>query len=316
MFKNRQGQIRSGWIIAALMASLLIITTILMLLCMIILMIVLMQSAYSFIDIFSAILTDWLWLLITIQCIVMIVISIFAWKRILKRPLPDMGLTRLKGHGKELIFGLVFGAVSISLVIVTGMLFGIIKFSDISLSFSPTLILYLLVFVLVGFAEELFCRGLVMSVLRRTQSKAMILIVSSILFSLLHITNPGYTLLPLINIALIGALFGYMFIRSGHIWMPVGYHIMWNYVQGSVFGFNVSGIDFESMMTAEHLNQDQLLSNVDFGLEGGIITTVFVLLGFLAVAWFYRGKRFNFFAVDEKDAPQIDNFQSQMQVEN
>lgn len=313
MIKNKLGQVRSGWVIAALLASVLLIAFILMLICLIILMLVVMRTERLSINLFSAILTDWLWLLITIQCATMIGVSLFSWKKIFKRPLPAMGLKRLHGHGKELLFGLLLGTVSISLVIITSMLWGLIDFSKAISSFDAgLLILYLFVFILVGFSEELFCRGLIMSVLRRTKSKALVIIVSSAVFSLLHIGNPGYTVLPLINIALIGALFGYMFIRSGHIWMPVGYHIMWNYVQGCVFGLNVSGIDFDGMMEIEQ--QEQLAGSAEFGLEGDIITTVLIFLCFFAVAWFYKGKRYDFFAVETKTMPYIDHKQTQMQI--
>ena len=60
-------------------------------------------------------------------------------------------------------------------------------------------------------------------------------------FQLAHGTNPNVSVLGLVNIALVGILFAYMFDATKSLWLPIGYHITWNYFQGNVFGFAVSG---------------------------------------------------------------------------
>src|SRR5690606_35583110 len=109
--------------------------------------------------------------------------------------------------------------------------------------FSIYTLTFLLLFILVGFFEEMFFRGYVMSTLEsRGNRKWVIYVVSALVFSLTHGTNPNVSVLGLVNIALAEILFAYMFDVTKSLWLPIGYHITWNYFQGNVFGFAVSGI--------------------------------------------------------------------------
>ncbi|MEW6522933.1 MAG: CPBP family intramembrane glutamic endopeptidase [Bacillota bacterium] len=106
--------------------------------------------------------------------------------------------------------------------------------------FTPYSLLALAQFALVGWAEELFFRGYCVTALnsgRGTLAAAL----SALAFVLSHGLNTNISSLALANIFVAGLLFAYMFLGTGSIWMPVGYHITWNYFQGPVFGLPVSG---------------------------------------------------------------------------
>ena len=79
--------------------------------------------------------------------------------------------------------------------------------------------------------------------------------------------------------------------------MPIGYHITWNYVQGSVFGMGVSGMSPGGLITMEYTEMN-LLTDPAFGPEGGLLVTAIVLLGFVPVWLYYRKKQFDFFSLD------------------
>jgi len=68
--------------------------------------------------------------------------------------------------------------------------------------------------------------------------------------------------------------------------MPIGYHISWNYFQGYIFGFNVSGNAMRGIYNA--FPKNNFLSGGEFGLEGGIITTLVILITFLILFERYR----------------------------
>ena len=80
-----------------------------------------------------------------------------------------------------------------------------------------------------------------MTVLKQTKKSWIPIIVSSVIFALMHSMNAGISLLAYINLFLFGISMGYLFIKTENIWMCIGYHITWNYFQGDVFGFLVSG---------------------------------------------------------------------------
>ena len=115
--------------------------------------------------------------------------------------------------------------------------------SIVKSQFSVFTISFLLLFILVGFSEEMFFRGYVMSTMAsRGNKKWVIYVASALIFSIAHGLNPNVSILGLVNIALVGILFAYMFYATNSLWLPIGYHITWNFFQGNVFGFAVSGM--------------------------------------------------------------------------
>ncbi len=65
--------------------------------------------------------------------------------------------------------------------------------------------------------------------------------------------------------------------------MPIGYHIAWNFFQGNVFGFNVSGTTVHGIYNIYAL-KNNVLTGASFGPEGGILTTIVIVIGLLIVS--------------------------------
>ena len=66
-----------------------------------------------------------------------------------------------------------------------------------------------------------------------------------------------------------------MFLKSRDLWMPIGYHISWNYFQGYICGFNVSGISTPSFIKID--NCKNIIAGGEFGLEGGLLVTILLI---------------------------------------
>lgn len=307
MFKNKEGKVRSGWKIAAVLAifyaSILLVSMLVGIVVSFILMATgdlqagttALNATYS--DRGLKVMENVNKGMMVVQEILTILIPILAWRITTKRKLSDMGFTPIKSNFKELIAGLVFGILSMTLVFAAIMLSGQAEVATWKPHFSVMQLLFLVFFILVGFAEELLSRGYIMSVLRQTKSIAAIMILPSVIFALLHSANSGIGLVPYINLTLVGVLFSYMFLKSGNIWMPIGYHITWNYFQGNVFGFKVSGNQLEGMLTTTYA-EDNIWNGGAFGPEGGLFVTAIILIGFIVVKLYYKNKNFNFLSMD------------------
>lgn len=232
--------------------------------------------------------------------ILTIAFPILLWKLLDKRTVGEMGLTNIKTGYKDLVFGLLFGAISITIVCIlllaTGSVTMVNKLSSPNISLS--LLSGLILFIFVGFGEEILGRGYIMSVLKQTNNTWIILIVSSLIFSLLHGSNPNVTILGLCNIFLVGLLFGYMFLRSGNIWLPIGYHITWNYFQGYIWGFQVSGTDSIGLYQISVVNEN-IINGGAFGPEGGLSVTAIIIIGFFIVHEYYNKKVSNSIVEEE-----------------
>lgn len=302
MFKNKRGEVRSGWKIAVVMGTILVITFIISSVIGAIISVFLISAnggIQRMMDDMAAVMQQWQWVLNIVQSGVMIAVVVFAWKKIVKRDLTEMGLPSLKRHKGELGWGLLFGIVSITIVFAVLVLTGNAQVASWTPSFSAALIQYLLVFIMVGFSEEIFFRGFVMATLRQTRSIAVVVFVSSVFFSLAHSLNASFSLIPFINIVLVAGLFAYMYLQSGNIWMAIGFHITWNYFQGQVFGMPVSGMQQSGMLMTQYA-QGNILNGGGFGPEGGLVATAIILLGFLFVRWYYRDKTYQFIITEQE----------------
>jgi len=75
-----------------------------------------------------------------------------------------------------------------------------------------------------------------------------------------------------------------MFIKTGRLWASIGFHFSWNFVQGFIFGIPVSGVFLpESALMSTVLIGPVWLTGGAFGVEGGAVCTLVLLLGLLFI---------------------------------
>lgn len=228
--------------------------------------------------------------------ILFIISCIIIWKIFEKKKINKMGITSIKNGYKELGIGLILGAITMSIVAISIIAIGNVKLVN-SISkpqISISLLYGLISFIFVGFGEEILSRGYIMSVLKQTRNIWLILIGPALIFAALHLGNEGIDVLSFINLFLVGVLFAYMFMKSKNIWMPIGYHITWNYFQGYIWGFGVSGVSVNGLYKIENVTNN-IINGGAFGPEGGIIVTIVTCLMFIFVYWFYRDEKIDDF---------------------
>jgi uncharacterized protein len=128
--------------------------------------------------------------------------------------------------------------------------------------------------LLVAVVEELLLRGFILESLRSKYSPAISILASSAIFGLLHIFNDNLSIVGLVNITLSGLILGFLYVRFNTLAAPIGMHFFWNVFQGPIFGFNVSGNEYNSIFELEYLNQTDFLTGGAFGLEGSLLLLV------------------------------------------
>ncbi|MCD7909197.1 MAG: CPBP family intramembrane metalloprotease [Clostridium sp.] len=221
-----------------------------------------------------------------IQNAVMCLFFLGAWKLFMCGNVRSIGLWGgdwLRQTGAGFAFGAVMIAVVCGGIYLTG---GARIMTEMGLHFSPWLAAYLVVFVMVGFGEEIAFRGYAMGTLRQTENSLLRVLLPAVLFGLAHSTNANFSLLGCANIILAGILLGILTLKSGRLWLGIGFHIAWNFFQGCVFGFGVSGIATPSVAVTE-LTGSELLNGGAFGPEGSLVATVVILAGIaLTLRWF------------------------------
>ncbi|WP_208629586.1 CPBP family intramembrane glutamic endopeptidase [Paenibacillus ferrarius] len=195
--------------------------------------------------------------------------------------------------GLKLSAGVLLGALLISASTFGIWLFGVIlfHFNAWTSSLGLELVWGFLLFIGVAVNEELFARGYLQGLVKERFGTISAVTVSTLVFALLHSFNPGMwsNPVPLLNLLLAGLLFGLCREFSQSLWMPIGLHLSWNYLQGCIFGFQVSGTPMPSLFTLKMSYSDSaLISGGIFGAEGSLVTTVILMIGIAGLVLFYR----------------------------
>lgn len=213
--------------------------------------------------------------------IVPIFVTIFFVTKLEKRSLRSLGFSR-DNILSSLLKGLALGFGMFILVVVIGMLLGQYRFEGFDPSSLYLAIPYMIAFIIQPFAEEIYSRGWIIPLFAKNYSVLVAILVSTLFFTWAHIYNDGINLVALINIALFGVLLSILFLKTDNIWACGGLHCAWNYTQGYLLGFNVSGMDTSSLL---HFNQvtDNLIGGGIFGPESGLITTFVLVLAFIFI---------------------------------
>ena len=143
----------------------------------------------------------------------------------------------------------------------------------------------------VGFSEELLARAIIFRLLMRAFGAWPALIASSALFGAGHLANPHATWLGASAIAVeAGLMLAGFYLLTGRLWMSIGVHIAWNFVQGPVFGARVSGGDQAGTLFVSHpvAGSAEWLSGGSFGPEASLPA---IVVGVAVFAATYRAAR-------------------------
>lgn len=232
-------------------------------------------------------------ILMLFSTVMLIIGTIIYCRFIEKRPLKTMGF-RKKNALRDYLIGLGVGTGIFSAAVLICIIAGTADFVGISKDFSISIIaFFFLGFLVQGMSEEVLCRGYFMISCARKNSLWAAVIANSLAFAMLHLFNPGIGLMPIINITLFGIFASLYMIKSGNIWGVAAIHSAWNFVQGNIFGIQVSGLDkTESIFSVTLREGGSLINGGGFGLEGGLAVTLVFVISIVVV--YYKSSKVNY----------------------
>jgi membrane protease YdiL (CAAX protease family) len=154
-----------------------------------------------------------------------------------------------------------------------------------------SVLLILLGWLVQGSTEELLCRGWLLPVIGARTRPWVGLLLSALVFAVLHGPNPNVTPLAILNLVLFGLFAGLYALREGGVWGIGALHAAWNWTQGSLFGIAVSGGEVGPSLFSLELRGPAAITGGAFGSEGGLAVTAVLLLGCGALLWLLRDER-------------------------
>jgi membrane protease YdiL (CAAX protease family) len=189
---------------------------------------------------------------------------------------------------RNVVLGILVGAATLSLAVLIAFVFGGLRFApnvgDPS-SLVKSLAISLAVFAFGAAAEEALCRGFILQTFARSGLAWFGIALTSIFFGALHLRNPNADAISTINTILAGVWFGLAYLKTRDLWFVWGLHLMWNWMQGAFFGIEVSGLtNLVSIPLLKEIDSGPVwLTGETYGVEGGIVTTIAILVSIVVI---------------------------------
>lgn len=240
---------------------------------------------------------DLLSLLITLFSFAFISLLVFFRVKVIeKRSFSSIGFNK-NNWLKKYSLGFLIGLAMMSIIVLILFPFGYITveknpIQPVGISAIASVLVILFGWIIQGATEEIVTRGWLLNVLSTKYNIEVGLLISSTLFGLMHLTNPNVNYIAVINIILVGLFYGLYVIKTNDLWAVCGMHSAWNFAQGNIFGFKVSGLDVSvgSLIDLNLVGSDFVTGGI-FGPEAGI-TATFILLASIGILLFIDKKRY------------------------
>lgn len=228
-----------------------------------------------------------------ITCILVCSSIFFAFSLLDKRSFNKTIFYNTKFYYNKVVLGFLIGSILILINFLFIYLFTNIKVelnynNENILIYIAKILIRLIGFLAVAISEELFVRGYLLTnfseifyskKISSSTSEFIGLFTTSLIFGFLHYYNNNATLISSINLTFIGLLFGYAFVKTGSLALPIGLHWGWNFTQAQILGLNVSGYSPMVSLIKTDLSGDIFLSGGNFGPEGGVLILISVIIG-------------------------------------
>jgi membrane protease YdiL (CAAX protease family) len=220
---------------------------------------------------------------------VAISLSVILARRYLdRRSLVSLGLAWDARSLMDLLAGFAVPGVMMGLIYLVEWATGWLSFKGFTWNALPPLNVawgllgMLLAFVAVGWSEELLSRGYWLQNLAEGLGTPWGVLLSSGFFAAMHIGNPYFSWQAFLGLLTSGIFLAWGYLRTHRLWLPIGLHTGWNYFEGVIFGFPVSGLDSFRLLR-QTVDGPMLLTGGAFGPEAGLMLLPALCLGIILI---------------------------------
>jgi uncharacterized protein len=229
-----------------------------------------------------------------------VTLSVYLARRFLdRRSFVSLGLRWDSRATQDLLFGIVISGFMMGLIYLVEWTMGWLTFDgyawqeESATKLVMGMALMLVSFIIVGWQEELLSRGYWLQNMEDGLNLFWAVLISSLLFALAHLGNPNASGVAILGLLLAGVFLAYGYLRTRQLWLPIGLHIGWNFFEGPVFGFQVSGLVVTPRLLTHTINGPEILTGGAFGPEAGLVIIPAMILGALAINRYTRHRPVN-----------------------
>lgn len=187
------------------------------------------------------------------------------------RPVIELG-----GRGaalRELLAGLAMGALLMGAVIAVLALLG--SYHVVDVGWNTGILVGLQAGIVAGFTEEILVRGVMLRLIEGWLGTWWALAITAVFFGAAHLGNPQATVFGAVAIALeAGILLGACYLLTRRLWLAIGVHAAWNFVQGGIFGSEISGAVRSRGLFEASFSGSDVLTGGGMGVEGSVVAVI------------------------------------------
>ena len=218
-------------------------------------------------------------------------------RRIDRRPAALLGMNFWPAGLKEFVIGFAIGLANFAIILIVLMFAGYVSLEPAGLSVAAAGLILKSIAVIFVFAvfEELINRGYLFQVFCEGAGIWIAAVTVSLIFALVHITNPSFSFISGVHLFLHGLLYAAVYLKTRSLWTPIGLHMAWNLAQGTIAGLKVSGVDTGASLFKATVDGPKLLTGGEFGVEASLLTIVVsavVLVVVFKASWLKPSLRF------------------------
>ncbi|MBU8932714.1 MAG: CPBP family intramembrane metalloprotease [candidate division Zixibacteria bacterium] len=219
----------------------------------------------------------------------------FLWRR-------SFEWMRLRFDFKYLLYGLSLGLLLPFAVILVLKLLGCAE-----LGWSPNplqskeaiavFIGYACMAMFTGIAEEVVFRGMAVREIAIRYGWIVAAIIGGVYFGAAHVIGKlgsitiGDALWIIVAGVAVSFLFVALYIRSQSLWLPVGFHVAWNFCLKGIMGITMSGKEAEAGLFEVELTGNEFVTGGSFGMEASVVSVVtYLLMAILVIRLPWRGR--------------------------
>ena len=212
-----------------------------------------------------------------------------------RRSFASVGYKLHDGWLKDFTLGNLLGALALALAVAIAFMAGAVSFGPRDLTPQSVLLSAIILFVIFLIAaafEEVLLRGFIFQALLHNframlgeRGVAVPIVITSVVFGVMHWRNPNATFFSVANTVLAGVWLGVAYLKTRSLWLATALHAAWNYVTVFLFGLPVSGITMydEMALTDGQSGLPLWVSGGDYGPEGGAAATLALILSTVVI---------------------------------
>jgi membrane protease YdiL (CAAX protease family) len=210
-----------------------------------------------------------------------------------RRSIVSLGLKLNRRTLYDLLSGIIITFFMMGLIYLIELLLGWTKFESFSwqtesaATIGSGLFIWLVIFLITGWQEELLSRGYHLQNIADGLNLFWGVLISSSIFGILHINNPSASWISTLGIILAGFFLALPYLLTRQLWLSIGLHIGWNFFEGVVFGFPVSGLTTYRILR-HTVSGPEIWTGGAFGPEAGLLLIPALVLGALLVYGYTR----------------------------